>query len=240
MKIFKNTLTDISDACSEYKIRFAITRFDSFKKSLPSDIDLLITGTDFLKTINVFNKEGYKSFSHDQALGGRIKGMQINLVKPRRIKIDLHQAFTWRKSKYFDLKLIWDNLQPTKIEGININLPKTDIDAFIVLVNIIFEKTYLNENEFSYIKRMSKDIFDNQIFGDQALRFGWGNSFEKFKSWFKKSQNRKDYPVFLPFNLIIYSYWEKFIFDFKIDVISLLYYLFFRLRFLLNKQLPYE
>lgn len=240
MKIFNKTVTEINKVLSKNKIRFILTRFNGSEKTEPDDLDILVPNIFFKKVIKVCKEQGYKTSSHDNALGGRIKGMQINLMKPLRIKIDLHQDFTWRKTRYFDLDLIWNNLEMTKINGINIPAPEATIDAFIVMVNLIFEKTYINKEDFDYFNRSKDKIFNNINFDDQAKKYYWYKTFSKFKSWFNNIENQPNFPIFLPAKLVFYSYLEKLWGERKIDVISLLYYIFFRIRYRITEVLPYE
>ena len=220
-------------------IEYLLTRFNRKATSEPDDLDILVRKRDFQKVIRLLNKVGYQSFSHDQALGGRIKGMQKNLVKKDRIKIDLHQDFTWRKTRYLDLHFIWNKMETHKIDGINFLQPQVEIDAFIILINTIFEKTYINKSDFTYIKDYLPLIINNTIFDEQAKKYGWSKTYHLFKKWYLSSKMNST-PIFLPVYLIIFSYIEKFVKDKKIDLISFMYYVFFRIRFQINGVLPYE
>lgn len=240
MNIFDDTLIEISKILIENQIKSVMTRYDCSRNLIPSDIDLLVPPMDYQKLVKACKKRGYSTSSHDGALGGRIKGMQINLLKPQRIKIDLHQGFTWRKSRYFDLNLIWKNMHVVKLGKAIINVPNYDIDAFIVLVNVIFEKTYINREDFAYLFKSKDKIFNNIDFNDQAKKYHWYRTLSMFKSWFKDVKETSYFPVFLPTWLILYSYLEKFWGEHKIDAVSFAYYIFFRIRYRITKGLPYE
>lgn len=220
------------------KVKFVLTRFWRNSTKMPDDLDILVSKQDFPVAISLLENLGYQSFSHDQALGGRIKGMQKNLVKHGRIKIDLHQDFTWKKSRYLDLNLIWKNLENQKVDQIDCLMPKIEIDIFIILINIIFEKTYITKEDFRYIAKFLAKVFQDQSFESQAKKYGWFNTFKLFRKWFPKS--KKKFPLFLPVYLVIFSYIEKMIHEKKVDLVSLLYYFFFRSRFQINGVLPYE
>lgn len=182
-----------------------------------NDLDVLVRPEDFSKVVNYFVSRGYQTSSHDQALGGRIPGAQINLTKPGQTKIDLHQDFTWRKSHHLDLDLVW---------------AKTPhIDEFLVLINVIFEKTYLLQPEYQFLTGFTP----TPLFESQAEKHGWVKSYQHFLSWWS-SQQYKPYssPVFLPVSLVLSSYIEKF------EPISLLYYIFFRTRYAFTRILPYD
>lgn len=212
-------------------IDFVLTRLNRFRKADPDDIDILIEPESFSKAIAALEEEGYEAFSHDQALGGRIKGAQTNLVRPGRLKIDLHKDFTWKKSRYFDLALVWNNLEEKEIDGVKVKTPAADVDAFIVAVNIIFEKTYLTKEDWQYLRRN----FKGPVFKEQAKKYGWEGAYRRFIKWWEsKGSKLQGFPAFLPLTLVLYSYLEKF------DLVSFLYYFFFRVRYLLNKTLPYE
>lgn len=234
-----NRLTQTLIDLQTLKIDFVLTRFWRNSKLKPDDLDILVRHKDFSNVIKLLEEKGYQSFSHDQALGGRIKGMQKNLVKESRIKIDLHQDFTWKKSHYLDLNLIWNNLEKNKIEEVNCLMPKIEIDIFIIVINIIFEKTYITKNDFHFINKYLPLIFQDKSFDNQTKKYGWDMAYQLFKRWFGKVKKNK-FPIFLPVYLILFSYLEKLISDKRIDLVSLLYYIFFRIRFEINGVLPYE
>lgn len=240
MNKFKITIQEVSNVLGKNGIKFALTRFDKDAKGDPGDLDILVPSNSFSKTIQVLEKNGYTSSSHDQALGGRIKDMQKNLTKPGRIKIDLHQDFTWKVSRYFDLDLVWKSLKTKSAQGISYPAPNGATDAFIVLVNILFEKTYLKKEDYSYIKESLNKILEDQTFVGQAKKYSWERSFSKFVGWFQPIDDKSTWPIFLPTTLIINTYAEKFLHEGKINITSLLYYVFFRIRFSLNGVLPYD
>lgn len=235
----KQTLLELG-VLSKSNIKFVLTRFPRDYKKEPDDLDILVDSKDFSKTILALNKIGYRAFSHDQALGGRIKGMQKNLVKENRIKIDLHQDFTWKKSHYLDLNLIWRNVEMQTVEGVNCMVPEIEIDAFIIMINTIFEKTYITKNDWIYAKKYFPRVFLKDSFYDEAKKYGWAKTYNFFKDWFTKIDKPTEFPVFMPISSVLFSYLEKLWHDKKIDVVSLMYYIFFRTRFVISKQLPYE
>ncbi len=221
MQILTKTLQEVEKIAKTEKFQFRITRFDEFlsKKTLleVSDLDILVKNKDFDKVVSAFKKNGYISFSHDQALGGRVKGAQINLVKKDRIKIDLHKDFTWRAKKYLDLDLIWNK--------------KELADQFLVFINIIFEKTYMDKEDSNYIWKHKEKIFSSKEFRKQAVNYKWQRTFDYFNSW---QPSIDKFPVFLPLHIVLMSYLEKF------NLTSFMYYIFFRSRYLLTKTLPYD
>ena len=231
MNKLKKTLMDIKRT----GIDFILTRFfQSYNKI--SDLDILVKGSDFEKLIIAMQNLGYEEFSHDQALGGRIKGMQKNLVKKGRIKIDLHKDFTWRKSKYIDAKIIWDSKSKDKIGEIEVYRPSNKVNTFLVYVNILFEKTYITADERNILKH-KKTLIEKE-FITQAKKHNWEVSLRKLISWLEKTKNL-DFPVFLPLSLVLYTYFEKFVKERRIDVTSFLYYVFFRTRYFITGKLPY-
>lgn len=237
---FKSTIYEVSKVLGNNNVSFALTRFDKDSKKEPNDLDILVHSYSFDKTIKVLEENGYTSSSHDQALGGRVKGMQKNLTKPGRIKIDLHQDFTWRASRYFDVELIWRNLKTESTQGVEYSAPNKTADVFIVVINIIFEKTYLKKEDCDYIKKSLNEILENKTFLEQTKNYGWNKSFDGFTRWLKSVDNKSIWPVFLPFGLVMNSYVEKFLYEKRINITSLLYYMFFRVRFILNRILPYD
>lgn len=216
MKKFNLTINDLKKFNLETGIKYLITRLDS-RNIRVSDLDVLIKKNDFKILIEYFKSIGYKTQSHDLALGGRIKGAQINLIKNNRLKIDLHKDFTWRKTKYIDTKLLWKKIRLS--------------DEFLVFINIIFEKNYIDKDDYSYVWSKKDKIFSNYKFKKEAIKFGWINTFNYFKNWNPK---KIEFPLFLPTKLLIISYLEKF------ELVSFLYNIFFRIRYKLFKILPYD
>lgn len=240
MNKFKDTISEISNIFNDNEIQFVLIGFDKNNTNKLNDLDILVRSNFFQKSIQVLEANGYKSSSHDQALGGRTKNMQMNLTKLERINIDLHQDFTWRSSKYFDLDLIWKNLIIEKIENVNFHTPEKVIDVFLVIVKIIFEKTYFKKEEYFFIKGIINEISSRIELQVNSSRFGWEKSFNYFIEWFMLLDTPRKWPIFLPISLVINSYVEKFQKDKKINFVSLVYYFFFRVRFVLNKVLPYD
>lgn len=235
-----STISEISRIFTENNVEFVLARFNSNNPKEPDDLDFLVKPNSFERAIKVLEENGYRSSSHDEALGGRIKGMQKNLTRQTKIKIDLHQDFTWRKTQYFDLSLVWDNLRFVNFSKVRYPAPKVEVDTFLVIVNLIFEKTYIQKEDLEYIRGSSREIFTDPILQIQARKYGWERTFSKFSVWFDKLGQPTHFPRFLPVSLILYSYLEKFLHDKRVNVISLLYYVFFRIRFNLNGVLPYE
>lgn len=233
MNTLQLTLREISEILNTHKIQWLLTRFNPTSKSTPDDLDILVKSRDFKKVKTLLKNAGYQLSSHDKALGGRLPGMQINCSKRDRIKIDLHQDFTWRKKYYFDIDFVWDNTEIRTIAGIKLRSPQKDMDAFIVAVNILFEKTYLNAQEKKYIEYFLKSK-NMPSFTNQALSYHWEESLDIFTKWLKKVEIRKNSTKFLPLKLVLFSYLQKF------DIVSFCYYIFFRSRYSVNKQLPYE
>ena len=203
---------------------FVLTRFNA-KAEKHDDLDILVHSDDFNKVILSLEKLGYLRSSHDQALGGRLKGMQVNLTKSGRIKIDLHQDFTWRRQHYLNLDVLWENSRANRLDPI--------WDAFLVMINVIFEKTYFTKNEFEIFSPRWQTIRNSPELVQQTIQYGWNNTFINFKSWMENQQRELKFPLFLPARLVLCSYLEKF------DLISFLYYLFFRTRYQLTRKLPY-
>lgn len=210
------TIKDLEIASKQGKFKYLITRYNPKQKNV-DDLDVLVNEKDFEKVVGELEKLGYVASSHDHALGGRVKGAQVNLNKTNRIKIDLHKDFTWRAKRYIDLELVWSQ--------------KDLVDEFLVFINVIFEKAYIDREDYEYIWGKKNRVFENKEFEHQAKKYGWLATFIAFKSW---KPNIKSLPVFLPLSLIFTSYLEKF------HLISFLYFIFFRFRYLIWRILPYD
>lgn len=219
IKIVQQTLFDLRET------NYLLTRFN-LGIAKPDDLDILIHTRDFKKSIELLKTKGYQSFSHDQALGGRISGMQINLTKSDRIKVDLHQNFTWRKKKYLNIEKIWLNSTQNRVDP--------TWDAFLIMVNVIFEKTYFMSSDYELFIPQWREIKKSQEFIQQTIQYNWNATFVNFIKWMENQQQKHKFPLFLPVMLVLNSYLEKF------DLVSLAYYIFFRIRYLVNKTLPYE
>lgn len=234
MSIYIDTLKDLN-ALQKNGIDSVLTRFNYKSNREPDDLDVLVKAKDFNKVIELLSLQGYKAFSHDKALGSRTSGMQKNLTKDFRIKIDLHKDFTWKSRKYLDMDLIWNNREEINFNSVSCFRPKVNIDIFLIVINLIFEKTYITKEEFDYIKNYLPKIFEDKVLYDQAVKYDWANSLKRFKSWWNKEyRNIGNFPKFLPLGLILGSYFEKF------NMVSFAYYIFFRIRYLINNRLPYD
>lgn len=218
-KIMTQTLIDLKE------MNYLLTRFSPASLS-PDDFDILIHPKDFKECIQLLKTKGYQSFSHDFALGGRIPGMQINLVKANRIKIDLHKDFTWRKTRYLDVEKIWQNSIQNRVDP--------TWDAFLIMVNVIFEKTYFVPDDFDMFFSQWQKIKNSPELLQQTFRYSWNNTFTSFKKWIDNQTKKPNFPLFLPMKLVLSSYFDKF------DFVSLVYYFFFRFRYFINNNLPYE
>lgn len=215
-----NTLKDLQG------LNFILTRFNPKAKKY-DDLDVLVHTEDFEECIRKLEKSGYIQSSHDKALGGRISKMQINLTRPERVKIDLHRDFTWRKKRYLDVEKIWLNSTQNRVNS--------TWDAFLVMINVIFEKTYFMPDDYEMFHTQWQLIKNSEEFMYQVNLYGWKNTFHTFKNWIdNQPAEDKKFPLFLPVKLVLFSYFEKY------NFISLIYYLFFRLRFMINRRLPYE
>jgi hypothetical protein len=232
MNELKNTLKDLKTL----KVPWLLTRYVAGKK--PDDVDILVKSEHFEEVKKSLAQIGYKISSHDQALGGRLPGMQVNIQKKGRIKIDLHRNFTWRKTTYLPLDLVW-NKKTSIINGISVNVPEPSVDMFIVLVNILFEKTYINQTEFENIESQIEKIKEDK-FKKISEKFGWPYTFKYLLSWLDSVESKIKTVVFIPIWLVIFSYFEKLLHDRKIDLKSFAYYLFFRIRYSFTHILPYE
>ena len=138
MKPVVLTIEELVGVFNKANIKYAITRLDVNNLSVHNDLDVLVKKNQFQKVIKLLKEVGYRTYSHDKALGGRIKGYQVNLVKKGRVTIDLHQDFTWRRTKYLDNDLVWDNLVHKNIAGVKVYVPTELVDAFLVrLVKLV-------------------------------------------------------------------------------------------------------
>lgn len=225
---------------AQQKIKFVVTRFNKTDDNA-GDLDVLVKPSDFIEVKKALTINGYKSFSHDRAFGGRLLGKQVNLVKKSRVKIDLHQDFTWRGSRYLDTNFIWVSTKMNRIGKTSVLIPSKSVDSFLELINWIFERTYITKKEFTYYwQDIKKAVLIDPVYYRQALKFGWGNTFIKFKRWSNVIYKPDKFPIFLPFHIILYSYFEQLINKKTFNLTSFLYYLFFYLRFAINKRLPYD
>lgn len=234
MKKTTLTLHDLSETFLTEKIDFILTRFNFSQKEDPDDLDILVKLASFQRAISALEKRGYEVHSHDNVLGGRIPGMQVNLIKKGRVKIDLHRDFTWRKFRYLDLDIVWNDARHVEVSNTSVLIPLAEIDAFLIMINVIFEKTYLTKEEVDIFWYQREKISKIPMFYQQAVKYGWGGTFLKFQGWVGGQNEPRNFPLFLPFFLVLYSYLEKF------SLVSFLYYCFFRVRFLLNSKLPYD
>lgn len=221
------------------KIPFLVTRF--IDTASVDDLDVLVSKKNYSAMIRKLEKLGYAQSSHDHAFGGRKKNYQRNLIKKGRIKVDLHKDFTWRKSKYLNSRLLWKTKKLKEIGSLKVYVPEESIDKFLILINVIFEKTYFLRTDYDHIHVLTKILFADDRFYAQAKKYGWDKTWRKFITWYTTTElDKNNFPVFLPIWIVLYSYVEKFAFERKIDLTSLAYYLFFYTRYKVNKKLPYS
>jgi hypothetical protein len=232
---FNRTIKDLEKALTKNKIEWLLTRLMRGSKKI-DDLDVLVRRKDFKNAIFNLKSLGYQTSSHNQALGGRKKGYQINIAKNERIKIDLHKDFTWRKSKYIDTSLIWSSKKRAKVGDFEIYTPSKIVDVFLIYMNILFEKTYITFDDKQILQY--KSVLSNKRLLVQASKYHWIRSLKVLSSWLDKKKFYK-FPVLLPIYIIAYSYLEKFIFEKKLDLVSLLYFLYFRTRLIFTGKLPY-
>lgn len=235
MNNIPDTLNDLNKAGKNAGIKFLLTRYEP----KTNDLDVCVEREEFSSFIQALEELGYKASLHDQVLGGRIKGEQRNLIKEDRIKIDLHKDFTWRKARYLDLSNIWDNTENKKVLGIGVNVPKDSLNIFLIFINIVFEKTYFSESEIKLIKSQLNAWKRDPLFLSQAKKYGWRSTCVVSMRWVENFSGRT-YPAFLPVWVVLWSYLEKLLHDKEIDLKSLTYYLYFRIRYAVNGILPYE
>jgi hypothetical protein len=233
-----STIATISSLFKDANIEWILTRFVVRDEQMADDLDVLIHSRDFEKAKDAFRRNGFSLLSHDAALGGRLAGYQINVVKRGFVKIDLHKDFTWRRTKYFSDSFFWEGKIEKDINHTKVFVPGDAENAFLVSTNVIFEKTYFSKHEYEFVMKNHELMCSDRIV-DQARRHGWAKTYVGFCKWIgpKKSPS---FPLFLPWGLVAVSFWEKTIHDRQIDIVNLMYTLFFRVRYTLTKQLPYE
>lgn len=223
------TLADLDKVCKKTNYTYILTRYWNSLGKDPDDLDIYVKKQYFSVYVKKLTELGYVSSSHDQALGGRVPGAQLNLIRKDRIKIDLHNDFTWRVDRYLDLKLIESQEQ------------KRAVDAFLVLINIVFEKTYITDEEYELFYKNKDLIYDNDVFQSQSKKYKWDFTYYLFKRWVNnKKLYKKNIPIFIPIYIVIVSYIEALTRKKKFHVISFAYYFYFMTRYFITKQLPYD
>src|SRR3989344_641653 len=230
-KVYK-TLQDLHLVLTKNSVPWLWTRNINPHIAL-EDLDILVRPKDYKKAIKLLESSGYKQESHDEALGGRLLGYQVNLSKKERTKVDLHKDFTWRKTKYLDTSIIWKDSRKIKINKIYVSIPNLKVNALLIWINILFEKTYITSDDREIIK--SKKVLKETTTLSQANKYRWEKSINLLINWLDSSEEFSS-PQFLPTYIILFSYFEKFRHEKKIDIISLTYYLFFRTLYLLTKR----
>ena len=222
MEKTKATFADLERLLGKSGIEYIVTRY--WEGAPPDDLDILVKKHDFMKARELLVEGGYTEFSHDHALGGRIKGAQVNLVKKGRVKIDLHNCFSWRAHEYLDNSFVWKSAK---------RMPTKEVDAFLIMINVLFEKTYFTEEEKALFWNLRKKMLDSK-FEKQAKKYNWLKSYKLFTKWVLELDTIKPLPRFVPFYIVLVSYFEKFHF------VSFLYYFYFRLRYVFTRVLPYD
>ena len=181
-------------------IDFLLTRFNPETKT-PDDLDILVNPHNFEKCIETLISRNYRASSHDHALGGRIAGMQANLVKPGRIKIDLHQDFTWRQKQYVDIKKIWEN---SKLNRVDLTW-----DAFLIMINVILKRPILYKKILKCFSQWEKLRTLQSMYNRRFNMVGTIRLLISKVGW--KVNNKIQILLFLPVRLVLSSYLENLI-----------------------------
>ncbi|MDO8638510.1 MAG: nucleotidyltransferase family protein [Candidatus Daviesbacteria bacterium] len=255
-------LTKLSDTlifCNEVlkDFSFLVTRTFKYIPYVTFDVDVYIPKSEFKKVIKVFKDNGCNVGSHDNSLGGRIPGSQINIFKKGLLTIDLHNDFTWQKRKFLDLDFVSLNYREENIAGVNVRIPSPEVELILCVADITHERFNITLLDLIWLRGLSKEIKKWDLVNKQIKIFKWERTFnvvakiingmsvdlygESFIRGVKSLENKYSLPYFLPLQLCWLSYLENVLANKKFPFISFAYMHYCKFRYYLSgkKKMPY-
>jgi len=251
-----NTLKIINKTLDK-KLFYLVTRTYKYVEYITFDVDLYVKSSDFEKTIEIFKKNDFKSFSHDNSLGGRIINYQKNLIKDNLLTIDLHKNFTWQKRFFFDIELIHQNIRIREIAGVKVAIPSAEIEFMLCMADISHERFNITLLDIIWLMNLSKEITGWNGMYSQAKKHGWEKTYihlskiinafteevygKKIIPGMESVKSNYSLPYFLPLRLCYKSYWENFIHTKNFPLTSFAYMHYCKIRYYLSnkKKMPY-
>ena len=184
IKKLADTLTEIKLTLDEKE--YLVTRTFKFIDFVTFDVDLFVGSNNFNKVVNKFKSKGFRIESHDNSLGGRLPGMQVNIRKDDLLTIDLHQDFTWQKRQFLEPKSVMRNPKERKIAGISVLTPSPEVELLLCIADIAHERFSITLLDLIWLKGLSKEIRDWNFVFNQAKKYKWLNVFKKVSSIFNQ------------------------------------------------------
>src|SRR3989344_1779776 len=234
---------------------YLVTRTYKYIDYVTFDVDLFVGNQHFNRVVDKFEARGFSIESHDNSLGGRLPGMQVNIKKAGLLTIDLHQDFTWQKRQFLEPKSVMRNPKERKIAGISVLTPSPEVELLLCIADIAHERFSITLLDLIWLKGLSKEIRDWNFVFNQAKKYKWLNVFKKVSSIVNQialdiygqtivgnvSPKKGFYQ--LPYFLSLPTCWMIYINTLlgysHFPVVSFLYMHYNQFKYLIKNQMPY-
>lgn len=238
-------------------INWLVTRTFKYIPYVTFDVDIYIPQDEFKKAIEKFENSGCGIKSHDNSLGGRIPGAQVNVFKEGLLTIDLHKNFTWQKREFIDTSLLFQKKRSKYIAGLKVDIPSPEVELLLCLSDIGHERFNITLLDLIWLKGLSIEIKDWQIIFQQPQKYGWNRVFKHLsrmingmaidiygKEIIPRVGNKKgeyELPYFLPLYVCWLSFIENILHRKNFPIIPFLYMHYCRARYYLSgkKKMPF-
>jgi hypothetical protein len=240
------------------EFNWLVTRTFKYSPYVTFDVDVFIPENEFRKAVDKLKKNGCQIKSHDNSLGGRFSGAQVNVIKDGLLTIDLHNDFTWQKRKFLDPKFVIVNSRFQIITGVKVKIPSPEVEFILCMADITHERFNVTLLDLIWIHGLSKEIKKWEDIFQQIKLYKWNRVFTytaakiniMLESIYNKqlipinvSSSKFEYnlPYFLPLKLCWLSYIENFLSSGRFPAVSFAYMHYCKIRYYISgqKQMPY-
>jgi hypothetical protein len=233
-KQYLKSLYKVYQLCKKNKIEFLLYKTHRFIPGVvDGDIDLIVKKEDFDKFLEVFRAEGFDCIE-DEPRKGKCEKEGFLVIEP-------HIGISWRGQQYIDEKILWGKTFEInyQLENIDFKVKNVsfEIETIAIFYNIFFEPNYLDLRSYLNLKYFQTKIdFNNLPIEKEIQKYIQNLLQEGFLE-------KKFFPLFAPFYLFL-SQWTKVFFikkkvSFKIYLLHIIFYCYWRLRYKLIQVLPY-
>lgn len=238
-------------------VEYSITRTYKYTHYITFDIDLFSPKKDFKKATEEFRKNGCQILSHDNSLGGRLPGRQVNVKKDGLLTIDFHNNFTWQKRTFLDPELLEKDHRFENIEGVKTKIPSAEVEFLLCVSDVAHERFNFTLLDLIWIEGSCKEIKDWDLIFDQIKKHGWWWTFSlvaKRINGLSQDIYQKELipkvgkvsqvyslPYFIPAWICWISYLENFLKTHHISFVSFAYMNYCKLKYYMSgkKRMPY-
>jgi len=240
------TLKIVSSAFMDHNIDFIVFKTIAPFYYVSTDVDILVKRRDFEKACallkQIYPREEFERMHNSISAGGR-----SDLVP-----VDLHYEVSWFGTKSISEESIWERKNSTKFMGVEVSIPSKEDEILILMAHSIFQHHYTILGEFYFITELMNNINMEYIL-KQAIRYHWKSSFQElFAALLLRHDFLHDTDYFARYNVPrryhcsfdlgpIYFHPLRLIpMKNLVHIQDLILTIFRRLRFKVNKELPYN